>query len=182
VSQLPETIYAAFSGNIDVASSHKIVNGLAACMAGGVKAVHLFFHSSGGAVGDGIALYNFFRAMPIDLTIYNPGIVASVAAIAYLGGRQRKTSPYASFMVHRTRFQPLQPAQAGALEALAHTAVLDDRRTEEIIRACTTIPDERLAYMNNYDLWLNANEAVEYGIAQEKGEFSPPFGAIIRHF
>ena len=84
MSQLPETIYAAFSGNIDVASSHKIVNGLAACMAGGVKAVHLFFHSSGGAVGDGIALYNFFRAMPIDLTIYNPGIVASVAAIAYL--------------------------------------------------------------------------------------------------
>ena len=54
-------------------------------MAQRVAHVHLLFQSNGGTVGDGLCLYNFFRSLPISLTFYNTGSVASVAAIAYLG-------------------------------------------------------------------------------------------------
>lgn len=51
-----------------------------------VKKVHLFFHSTGRFVGDGLAVYSYFKAVPFDLALYNPGVVASIGVIAYLGG------------------------------------------------------------------------------------------------
>jgi ATP-dependent protease ClpP protease subunit len=47
---------------------------------GGVKTIHLLFHSSGGRVADGVVLYNYFRNLPIELYIYTGGSVSSIVA------------------------------------------------------------------------------------------------------
>jgi ATP-dependent protease ClpP protease subunit len=40
---------------------------------GGVNHLHLMFQTTGGDIGDGIALYNLFRALPITISLYNVG-------------------------------------------------------------------------------------------------------------
>jgi ATP-dependent Clp protease protease subunit len=93
----------------------------------------LLFQSNGGLVGDGICLHNFFRALPIELTLYNVGSIASIAVTAYLGAKHRKASAYAAFMLHRTYASP-QAATSDRLHAIAQSVSLDDERTEAILR------------------------------------------------
>ncbi len=71
---VPQPVYASFCDGINQASVQRIMNNLALAMKTNVPAFHLFFQSNGGSVGDGIALYNYFRALPLELTIYNPAV------------------------------------------------------------------------------------------------------------
>lgn len=176
VAQLQPDVYFTFSDGINQSSVQRIMNNLTLATNNGAPNVHLFFHSAGGSVSDGIALYNFFRAYTTNLVLYNGGMVASIAAISYLGARTRKTSAHAVFMLHKTTNLPLQPAQSGTLQVMAESVALDDRRSDAIRAEHTRIPAERLALLDKYDLFITAQEAVEYGMAQEIAEFSPPTG------
>jgi ATP-dependent protease ClpP protease subunit len=62
--RLPAAIYTT------VAGACRSINGAtgfqtgAIAINGGVKTIHLLFHSSGGRVADGVVLYNYFRNHP----------------------------------------------------------------------------------------------------------------------
>jgi ATP-dependent Clp protease protease subunit len=99
----PTEAYAMFSGEINQDTTRKIFDSVTAASAQGFSQVHLLFQSYGGFVGDGISLYNFFKTLPLELTIYNTGAIHSIAAIAYLGARKGKASARAAFMIHTTR-------------------------------------------------------------------------------
>lgn len=68
----PQEVYGVFCGAIDAASTQRIFSSMATATnpALSVTHVHLLFQTSGGLVGDGVALYNFFKAYPLPLTIY----------------------------------------------------------------------------------------------------------------
>lgn len=175
---LPEVVYAVFSKGIDTASVQSFGENLAIATQDGVKEAHIFFQSWGGNVQDGIALYNLLKVCPFDVTLYNPGLISSIAVITYLGAKTRKTSANAMFMIHRTSFTP-QTATSGQLHNLAEAAGLGDAVTEAILRAHIKMPIDRWDHMKNYDLYLTAQQAVEYKIADGIGDFSPPLGAKI---
>jgi ATP-dependent Clp protease protease subunit len=174
---LPPEVYAVFCGPIDQASTQKIFNGLTLATTQNVKAVHVLFQSLGGSVGDGIALYNFFAAITIDLTLYNVGQVASAALIAYLGAKKRKTSSHASFMTHRTT-SPALAYEATRLKAVTESVLLDDQRSEAVLRKHVTMPDDKWAELEN-GIWFSAEDALKFGIANEIADFAPPPGAKI---
>lgn len=162
---------------MDPASTQRIFNGLTNASAQNVKEVHVLFQSLGGGVGDGIALYNFFRAVTFDLILYNVAQVSSAALIAYLGAKRRKTSRYASFMTHRTT-SPAVAMEAGKFKSMMESVLFDDQRTEAILRQHITMPEDKWADLNN-DLWFSAEDAVKFGIADEIAEFAPPQGSKI---
>lgn len=176
--QLPKEVYGAFCSAINQDSVQRIIANFAIAMNGKVQKVHLFFQSSGGTVGDGIALYNYFKALPLDLTIYNPGGVFSIATIAYLGAKKRKASAHAMFGLHRTT-GPAVAVESDKLKTLAEAAAMDDQRTQAIIREHTKLPPAKWEQLNKGELFFPAAEAVEYGIADEIADFSPPVGTAI---
>ncbi len=176
--QVPQAIYATFIGGIDQQSTQRIFQGLATATAKGIQHVHLLFQSAGGIIGDGIALYNFFRTLPIELSLYNVGTVASVGAIAYLGAKTRKTSTQAAFMVHRTQALP-QAATAERLHALAYSVAVDDKRIENILKQHLDMPDDKWRVYECADLWISSHESVKYGMATAIDDFSPPRGIQI---
>src|SRR6266853_2936239 len=128
---LPQQVYAIYCGDINQANGAKTVNSLTIAMGGEVQHVHLLFQSAGGYVGDGVFLYNLFRSIPIELTLYNVGQISSAGVTAYLGSKHRKTTSNATFMLHRSTNSP-QFATATKLNHVAQSLVLDDQRTEAI--------------------------------------------------
>jgi len=137
--------------------------------------MHVLFQSSGGGIGEGVCLYNFFRTLQIDLTLYNVGTVSSIAVIAYLGAKHRKVSPHGTFMIHRTQ-TTTQAANTQTVKAFAESAVLFDKNTESILRQHIKMPEDKWAHFNHNDLWFSADDASKFGIADEIAEFAPPAG------
>ena len=174
-SATPVSVYGVFAGEIHQATVGCFMEQLSLVASAGVKHAHLLFHSAGGRVEDGIALYNFFRALPIGLTLYNPGLVGSIAVVAFLGAPKRKTSAHALFALHRS-YESVTGANAARLKNIAEAVSMDDVRTETILREHTRIPAERWSLLDHNDLYFTAKEAVEYGIADGVEEFSPPAG------
>ena len=97
---LPPEIYCAFSDGINQASIQRIFNTIGIAGNSNVRHVHILFQSSGGFIADGIALYNYFHGLPIELTLYNAGSVQSIATVAFLGAMHRKASAVSGFHVH----------------------------------------------------------------------------------
>jgi ATP-dependent Clp protease, protease subunit len=175
---LPKQAYAIYCGDINQVNGAKVVNSLTGAIAGKVEHVHLLFQSAGGYVGDGVFLYNLFRAITIELTLYNAGQISSAGVIAYLGAKRRKTTASGTFMLHRSTNSP-QFATATKLTHVAKSLVLDDQRTETIVREHVKFPSEVWDALAHHDLYVSGNEAIKFGIAHEIGEFAPPAGTQV---
>ena len=175
---LPEVIYGVFCGGIEQATAQKFVNTLAVAMASKVKHVHLLFQSTGGYVGDGVFLYNYFRSIPIELTLYNVGQIASAGVVAYLGAKSRKTSKTGMFLLHRTT-NTTQFATSTKLNHMAKSLVLDDERTDAIVKGHVKLPPELWKEHEHHDVYLSGEEAIKFGLADGIAEFSPPAGTHV---
>jgi ATP-dependent Clp protease protease subunit len=176
--QAVKEAYAVFSGMIDQLAVQRIFNTVALATQNGFNSIHLLFQSGGGFVADGVCLFNFFRSLPIDLTIYNAGSIQSIATIIYLGAKRRKVSTFGTFMIHRTH-TTTQLSTADQLQAIAQNLTLDDQRTEAILRQYLTLADDRWTAHKVSDLCFNAEDAVRIGLAHEIDEFAPPHGQQI---
>jgi ATP-dependent Clp protease, protease subunit len=166
------TAYGVFSGAIDQTSTQRLFHTLTTAAANRLT-VHLLFQSSGGNVADGICLYNFFKALPIDLTLYNVGSIQSIATIAYLGAKHRKVSAHAAFMIHRT-LGSAQFAVAARLQGLAQSVLLDDTRSESILRQNLRLGDD--VWNTFTEMHFSAEDSVKAGIAEQVEEFIIPSG------
>jgi ATP-dependent Clp protease protease subunit len=176
----PTELWTTFCGNIDGGTVNRLLNALALATQNNVTALHILFQSAGGIISDGICLYNALRTYPVPLTLYNAGGIMSVAVVAFLGAKTRKASAHAVFNLHRSTFSP-QSASAGTLESLAEAVLLEDKRTEAILRRHMTLTDEQWKDLDRHSagLWLTAEQALEATLVTEIGEFAPPVGAKI---
>ena len=73
--------YATFCGDMDTDGLRRLFAGIAGVTEVGGRRLHLVFESSGGLMGDGVCLYNYFRSLPLELTVYNLGTIQSSAVI-----------------------------------------------------------------------------------------------------
>lgn len=165
-----KAVYLVFVGSIDQANVQKLGQMINAALNDNNTAFHIMLQSAGGTVGDGIALYEIFRSLPVALTTYNCGQVCSAAVIAYLGAEKRIATTSALFMIHPTHFSP-QFASSGALGRLADTAALEDARIEQIFSRHIKLTAEQKTVHSMSDLWFGADAAVKAGVATEIGDF-----------
>lgn len=170
--------WATFAGEVNQFSVNRLMHLFASASYEGYKHVHLLFQTNGGIVGDGIALYNFFRVLPVGMTIYNVGCIASVGVAAYLGAKDRVASKTAAFMMHKSSAS-LGGFTAERMSAHLKSLILDDSRVEAIFKNETALTNDHWAIHSRSDLWLSAEEAVQTGIASRIGDFSPPPGATL---
>jgi len=173
---LPEEVYATFAGLFDQQSTYRFFHNFALAIDGGVKKVHLLLQSSGGLVGDGIALYNYLRNLPIEILTYNAGLVSSMAVIVFLAGKKRFCSKHATFMIHKTTIPFQAPANADLMRLRTVDAELNDKNTEAILRAHINLPDEKWALMQRDTATISAQEAVQFAFVHEIADFVPPPG------
>jgi len=174
---LPPVVYATFSGLIDAQSITRIFNAVGNATQNGVTEVHLLFQSAGGIINDGISLYNFVRGLSIELHMYNAGAVQSVAVLPFIAAKHRHVSEHGVFFLHKSAFTPLAVAtEAAQFKALYDSLIADDVRTEVIIKAYTKIPASKYPVRRGRGITIGAQDAVNFGIADDICEFTVPPG------
>ncbi len=177
----PGDVYAVFCGQINEGSVQDLLSNLATAT-GKNQNVHLLFQSSGGSVGDGVCLYNFFKSLSVELTIYNVGSISSAGVIAYLGARRRVTSSRAIFMIHRVAAR-MGEVPAMVMKGITKNLILNDERCESILKEnVTLLGGQKWSDLDYYDFFFSGKEAVDIGLAHEIGEFSPPPRSRVYHF
>ena len=129
--------------------------------------VNLYINSPGGLVDQTLAIYDTMQFMGCELATYCIGQAASGAAVILMAGTKGKRFilPNAKVMLH----QPYGgvTGQAEDIRIQAEEVLRDKTRLNEIIAKCTGKPIEQVADETERDRFLNAREALEYGIVDE---------------
>jgi ATP-dependent Clp protease protease subunit len=173
--QAPKRAHGYVIGMIDQQATQRIANALMVAKNNGIDEIHMMFQSAGGIVGDGICIYNMFRSAPLGIILYNAGTVASIGVLAYLGADERKVSKNGAFMIHRSSYSGTA-VTLNRIQAVANSLLLDDQRTEDILRTHITLPEDKWDVHKVADLWLSADEATTAGLADDISDFTPPAG------
>ena len=137
--------------------------------------VHMYVNSPGGSVSAGLAIYDTMQYLRCNVATYNVGLAASMGAVILCGGTKGKRHllPNSRTLLH-------QPLIGGVMEGSATDLAIE---AEEIIRLRETLYEiiasrsgkaiadvERDCDRNK---WLNAEETVEYGLADSILERMP---------
>ena len=131
------------------------------------KEINFYINSPGGSVTAGLAIYDTMQFVKPPVSTLCLGQAASTAAILLLAGTKgrRYALPHARIMLH----QPLGGAQGQAVDL--------DIQAREILRMRELINDivvrhtgqnlRRVEKDTDRDLFLTADQAVEYGLIDE---------------
>ncbi len=175
----PKTLYLGFCGIIDSTAVGKIAGAFNQAVNDQFDAVHLTFTSPGGNASDGVFLYYHIRSLPVDSTIHNSGMVASVATTIYAAANKRTACRDAIFQIH-----PVQVQANGAHSSVRSTldmALAEEARIDGILSERTAIPQVILDDRRSVDIFFTTDKALEYGLVHEIGSFTLPPGNQIFH-
>jgi len=129
--------------------------------------IHFYINSPGGSITAGLAIYDTMQFLRCDVATYCVGQAASMAAILLAGGKADKR-----FLLANNRILLHQPLISGELIGPATDL---DIEAKEILRLRTRLYDilashsgqtpEKVENDCDRNLWLSAEEAIEYGLA-----------------
>ena len=128
------------------------------------KDIHLYINSPGGVVTAGLAIYDTMQYIKCDVSTICIGLAASMGAFLLAGGAKgkRMSLPNAEIMIH----QPSGGArgQATDIQITAENILKTKKRLNEILAANTGKPIETVAQDTERDHYMDAKEALEYGL------------------
>jgi len=126
--------------------------------------ISVYINSPGGEVYAGRAMYDTMKHVKNDVVTINVGLAASVGALLLAGGTKGKryALPGSYTMIH----QVLGGAQGQAtdVEIVAKHMVKLKEQYAEIIASETGQKLDKVKKDIDRDYWMNAKEAIEYGI------------------
>ena len=131
------------------------------------KTIHMYINSPGGHIYSGLAIYDTMQMISNPISTYAIGFSASFGTVLLAAGTkgQRYALPHATIHMH----QPLGGAQGQASDIEIHAReILRLRsRLNEILAVCTGRSIELLEKDTERDFFMNATQAVEYGLVDE---------------
>jgi len=130
------------------------------------KDIHFYINSPGGSITAGFAIYDTMQFLRCDVATYCIGQGASMAAVLLTGGKAGKR-----FLLANSRVLLHQPLISGVLTGPATDLDIEAKeilrlrvRLYDIIAAHTGQTAERIEKDCDRNLWLEAEEAVDYGL------------------
>lgn len=131
------------------------------------KPITLYINSPGGGVAAGLAIYDVMNYISPEVRTVCIGSAASMAAVLLASGAKghRYCMPNASVMIH----QPHGGAsgQVTDMKIQVARAEMLKKKLNVILADKTGQPYERVCEDTERDHWLEAEEAVEYGLVDE---------------
>ena len=131
------------------------------------KEINLYINSPGGSVTAGMAIYDTMQYLRCPVSTLCIGMAASMGAFLLAAGAKgmRRTLPNAEIMIH----QPLGGAQGQASDIVIHAEIIlkIEKKMNQILAQRTGQPLEKVEQDTDRDHFLDAEEALAYGIVDE---------------
>ncbi|MBU7317485.1 ATP-dependent Clp endopeptidase proteolytic subunit ClpP [Paenibacillus oleatilyticus] len=131
------------------------------------KEIKLYINSPGGSIAAGLAIYDAMRLVKPDVSTLCIGLAASMGAFLLSGGTKGKryALPNSEVMIH----QPLGGAQGQAsdIEIGARRILKLRDKLNGLLAAHTGQPLDTVERDTDRDYFMNAQEALAYGITDE---------------
>lgn len=163
-SRLLEDRIILLTGEIDDHTANIIVSELLYLDSLNDKDISIYINSPGGSVTAGMAIYDTMNFIKSDVSTICIGIAASMGAFLLSSGTKGKrySLPNSEVMIH----QPLGGAQGQATEIkIAAEHILRTRQKLNDILASNTGKEKSIIENDTErDFFMNAHEALEYGI------------------
>jgi ATP-dependent Clp protease, protease subunit len=137
--------------------------------------IHFYINSAGGSITAGLAIYDTMQFLRCDVATYCIGQAASMAAVLLTGGKAGKR-----FVLANSRVLLHQPLIAGVLEGPATDLDIEAKeilrlraRLYNILAQHTGQRPEKVEKDCDRNLWLEAEEAIGYGLVDRILQKSP---------
>ena len=137
--------------------------------------IHFYINSPGGSITAGLAIYDTMQFVRCDVATYCVGQAASMGSVLLAGGASGKR-----FLLQNNRVLLHQPLLSGVLQGPASDLQIE---AEEIIRLRNRLYEifnthtgqdlDKIEKDCDRNLWLNAQEALDYGLADKILEKAP---------
>ncbi len=152
------------SGEINKDSADKFIKDLLVLEAESNDPVKVFINSPGGDVDAGFAIYDMVRFVSCPVIMIGMGLIASAASLVLLAvpAERRVALPNSSYLIH----QPLSEMRGNATDIEIHAMQLEKIKAKlnRIIAEATGTDLETVASDTDRDHWLDAEEALRYGL------------------
>jgi len=139
------------------------------------KEIHFYINSPGGAITAGLAIYDTMQFLRCEVATYCVGQAASMAAVLLAGGHPDKR-----FLLASNRILLHQPLISGQLIGPATDLDIEAKeilrlraRLYDILAKHTGQTTEKVEKDCDRNLWLDAAEAIEYGLADRVLQKAP---------
>lgn len=127
----------------------------------GKKRICIWINSPGGVVDDGFSIFNAILQTTTPVDTYNVGIAASTAGWLFEAGRTRYINDYAKIMIHNPFIDgDATSSDKKALREIKHSICVT-------LASRTGHTEEEIATLMDRETWINADEAIAGGFADE---------------
>ena len=149
---------------------------------GDVKSINLHINSPGGSVFEGIAIYNMLKQNSARINVYIDGLAASIASVIAMSGDAIFMPSNSMMMVHNPWVMAIGNAselrkQADDLDQITKSSV-----QTYLAKAGDKLDEKTLTQLMDDETWLTAQEAVDYGLADEVMEPNKATASINKNF
>lgn len=129
--------------------------------------ISLYLNTPGGVVSAGLGIYDTMQLVKPDVATICTGMAASMGAVLLCAGVEGKRSclPHSRVLIH----QPLGGVKGQATDILIAAKEIEKTRDElcSIISKHTKNEHERVFADMDRDYWMNAEEALQYGMIDQ---------------
>ena len=153
------------SGEINKDLAEKIVSQLLILEADDdKKTIYMYIDSPGGDVDAGFAIFDMIRFIKAPVVLIGMGLIASAATLVLLAvpKEMRIGLPNSRYLIH----QPMSGMQGVATDIEIHAKEMEKTRAilNKLIADETGTSLEQVTKDTERDYWLDAEEAVKYGL------------------
>jgi len=133
------------------------------------KEIKFYINSPGGVVTSGMVIYDTMRMIQSPVTTICMGLAASMGSILLSGGvkGKRLIYPHGEVMIHQPSIGGYFQATSADIEIHAKQMQRTKEISAQILAKNTGKSYERIMKDFDRDYWMDAKEAVEYGIVDE---------------
>jgi len=131
------------------------------------KDINLYVHCPGGIISAGLAIYDTIQLVRADVSTICVGLAASMGTLILCAGAKGKRYALPNSTIHMHQAVGGAQGQAADIEIAAREIM----RMQDIIRTIlvkhTGQPMDKITHDTDRDFYLNAEQAMEYGIVDE---------------
>lgn len=131
------------------------------------KDISLYLHCPGGVINAGLAIYDTMQLIRCNVSTICVGLAASMGTILLAAGTKGKRYALPNSTIHMHQAYGGAQGYASDIEIAAREIMRIQDVIRNILVKHTSQPLEKIAHDTDRDFYLNAEQAVDYGIIDE---------------